>query len=45
MDAHSFINHNRDARNIIGGQRCKWDKEEQRRRDNDREHFGIINNQ
>ena len=45
MDTRSFINHNHDARNIIGGQRRKWDEEEQRRRDNYRERFGIINDQ
>ena len=45
MDAHSSINHNRDARNVIDGWRHKRKEEEQHRHDDDRERFSIINDQ
>ena len=39
MDACSSINHSRDARNVINGQRCEREQVEQHRRNNDRERW------
>ena len=45
MDAQSFINHNRDARNVINGRRREREEEEHRRRDDDHERFEIYDDQ
>src|SRR5438105_14994447 len=40
-DAHSSINNNRDARNVIDGRRREKKEDENRRRDDERERFGV----
>src|SRR6266498_4151512 len=42
-DAHNSINNNRNARNVINGRRCEREEDENRRRDDEREHFGVHN--
>src|SRR5207237_10079359 len=40
-DAHSSINNNRDARNVIDGRHREREEDENRRRDDERERFGV----
>ena len=44
-DARSSINNNRDAHNVIDGRCREREEEENRRRDDERERFGIHNDQ
>src|SRR5207237_959895 len=41
VDARSSINNNRDARNVIDGSHREREEDENRRRDDERERFGV----